>query len=200
MTFLDEPPETGETRALHDADRADGGYVWNVTRLWCRRPDVFESFTALRATLMGASSLTDRDWAVLVVATASTLGDSYCSLAWGRKLAGLSDEQTAAEVVRGVGRPAGLSERERALAGWARQVVRDPNATSGADVGRLRAAGLDDREIFEATVFVAFRLAFSTVNDALGAGPDLQLAQAAPDSVRAAVSYGRPPAAAPSQP
>ena len=43
-------------------------------------------------------------------------------------------------------------------------------------------------EIFEATAFVAFRLAFSTVNDALGAQPDWQLVAAAPQRVRAAVS------------
>ena len=39
------------------------------------------------------------------------------------------------------------------------------------------ASGLD-------TVFVAFRLAFSTVNDALGARPDWQIAAAAPATIR----------------
>jgi hypothetical protein len=71
--------------------------------------------------------------------------------------------------------------------------VRDPNATTKADIERLRELGLGDREIFEATVLVAFRLAFSTINDALGAAPDKQLADTAPAPVRAAVDYGRPP-------
>ena len=35
----------------------------------------------------------------------------------------------------------------------------------------LRDAGFDDAQIFAITVFVAARLAFSTVNDALGARP-----------------------------
>jgi hypothetical protein len=35
------------------------------------------------------------------------------------------------------------------------------------------------------------------VNDALGAGPDEELAAAAPESVRAAVGFGRPAGAAP---
>jgi hypothetical protein len=43
------------------------------------------------------------------------------------------------------------------------------------------------------TAFIDFRLAFSTINDALGAAPDLEVAAAAPEPVRAAVSYGRPP-------
>ena len=51
---------------------------------------------------------------------------------------------------------------------------------------KLRELGLGDREIFEATAFVAFRLAFSTINDALGAAPDKQLADTAPTQVRAA--------------
>jgi uncharacterized peroxidase-related enzyme len=198
-TFLGEPPASEETRAAYDADRDSDGYVWNVTRLWSWRPDLYESFAGLRTALMDSSALTDRDWAVLVTATASERDDSYCAFAWGAKLAKLSDDETAARVL--AGEPATeLSEREVALAEWARQVVRDPNATSEQEVGRLREVGLGDREIFEATAFVAFRLAFSTVNDALGAAPDQQLADAAPDAVRAAVTYGRQPAAAPSRP
>lgn len=199
-TFVDEPPETDDSRRLYDEERAEDGYVWNVTRLWCWRPDTYEAFTHLRAELMTGSALTDRDWAVLVTATASALGDSYCSLAWGPKLAKLAGVEAAAGLIRGVERPAGLTEREAALAAWARALVRDPNGTSPADVERLRGAGLGEREIFEATAFVAFRLAFSTVNDALGAGPDRQLADAAPEAVRAAVGYGRPAPAEPSLP
>jgi hypothetical protein len=53
---------------------------------------------------------------------------------------------------------------------------------------------LSEREIFEATVFVALRLAFSTVNDALGVRPDWQVADAVPPEVRRAVTFGRPSA------
>ena len=42
------------------------------------------------------------------------------------------------------------------------------------------------------TLFVAARLAFSTVNDALGAAPDRELTERAPAPVRAAVTFGRP--------
>lgn len=77
---------------------------------------------------------------------------------------------------------------------WARQVVRDPNQTTEGQVESLRSAGLGDQTIFEATTFVAMRIAFSTVNDALGAPPDLQLAEDAPEAVRRAVTFGRVPA------
>jgi alkylhydroperoxidase family enzyme len=77
---------------------------------------------------------------------------------------------------------------------WARKVARDPNATTPADIQALRDAGLDDGQIFAITTFVALRLEFSTVNDALGAQPDAQLAESLSQEVREAVTFGRPPA------
>jgi uncharacterized peroxidase-related enzyme len=193
--FLGEPPASETTEAAYAADREADGYVSNVTRLWGWRPDLDASFSALRASLAGSSALTERERAVLVSSAVAACNDSYCSLAWGPRLARLTDDETAAQVIAGLPAPA-LSEREAALADWARHVVRDPNSTTSDHVARLREVGLGDREIFEATALVAFRLAFSTVNDALGAAPDRQLADAAPDTIRAAVSYGRAPSSA----
>lgn len=198
-TFLDEPPAGSAAASVYASDRDSDGYVWNVTRLWGWRPDLYQAFADLRTNLMRDSALTDRDWAVLVTSTAAQLGDSYCVLAWGAKLAKLSDAETAAQVVAGASAPQ-LSEREAALSAWARRLVHDPNGTTENDVERLRAVGLGEREIFEATAFIAFRLAFSTVNDALGAAPDKQLADAAPEPVRAALSFGRAPSPEPSLP
>ena len=75
-----------------------------------------------------------------------------------------------------------------------------PGETTDADVANLRHLGVDDQTIFEATAFIALRLAYSTINGALGAAPDRQLAEAAPPLIRAAVSYGRPPSAESSSP
>ncbi len=130
---------------------------------------------------------------MLNTAAAAARTDSYCSLAWGHRLANLSDAETAASVVTDEA-AAGLSERESSLAAWARQVVRDPGKTTQDDVTHLREVGLSDREIFEATAIVALRLAFATINAALGAAPDRQLADAAPEQLRTAISFGRAPA------
>ena len=77
----------------------------------------------------------------------------------------------------------GLSEDERAMAIWARKIVRDPNATTAADIGSLRDVGFSDSQIFAMTVFVALRLAFSSINDALGVKPDPELFASAPEQV-----------------
>ena len=195
--FLAEPPRTDQSEAAFAADREEDGYVHNYTRLWAWRPGLWESFGKLREELMGASALSDREWAVLLAGTVAQRGDSYCSLAWAPRLTDRLGAEASAQVLAGRAAPE-LSEREAALAEWARQVVRDPNATTDEDVTRLREAGLDDREIFEATAFVAFRLALSTINDALGAQPDAQMAEAAAPEIRDVVTYGRPAAAEPS--
>jgi alkylhydroperoxidase family enzyme len=76
---------------------------------------------------------------------------------------------------------------------WARKVVRDPNSTTSDDVQNLRDAGFTDTQIFAITTFVALRMAFSTVNDSLGARPDKELVSLAPAPVADSVTYGRKP-------
>ncbi len=127
---------------------------------------------------------------MLITALASTLGDSYCSLAWGGRLAERSTPETSAGVL--TGDDSGLTEDEQALAAWARLVARDPNGTTAADLEPLRAVGYTDAGIVAVTTFVALRLAWATVNDALGLRPDAELGASVPPEVRAAVSYGRP--------
>jgi len=160
-------------------------YVWNVSRLWAHQPGTLKQLFGLMSEAFTPSGLTFRQRGILVTAAASALGDSYCSLAWGGKLGKALDAAV------------GLTDQERAMAAWARKVARDPNATTPADVQALRDSGLDDGQIFASTAFVALRLAFSTINDSLGAQPDAQLAQSLPREVREAVTYGRPAAQAP---
>jgi uncharacterized peroxidase-related enzyme len=188
--FLSTPSSSEASSALYARDIADGGYVSNLARLWAWRPDVFDAFVSLRTLLTEKATLSLRERAILVCATAANVGDSYCALAWGTRLASETDPTTAAEVLQRKEASA-LTARERALATWAGQVVRQPNAITAEDVDVLRRAGITDEETFNATLFVAFRLAFSTVNDALGARPDGPLAAGAPATVRDAINYGR---------
>jgi uncharacterized peroxidase-related enzyme len=187
--FLAAPADTPERQRLFDEDLNGQGYVANVTRLWAYQPAMLDGLSDLMGKATEAGSLTLRQRAVLVLATASTLGDSYCSLAWGKKLADKAGADVAAGVLRG--EDDGLDEAELALARWARRVVDDPNAVGAEDVDALRAAGFDDGQIFAITTYVAMRLAFSVVNDALGARPDAALGTLVPDVVVDAITFGR---------
>jgi alkylhydroperoxidase family enzyme len=192
MTFLAEPPASPGATAEYSADLDSDGYVNNLTRVWAWRPDVLAAYRATTGALTGDTTLSAREIALLVTATAAARHDAYCGLAWGRRLARAASPSVAAGVL--AGSPQGLTARETALVAWCRSVAGDPNGTTDGDVTGLREAGLTDREIFEATTYIALRMAFSTVNAALGAAPDPQLADSVPAEVRTAVTYGRPPA------
>ncbi len=188
--FLSAPKHTPETQHLFDDDLKGVGYVTNVSRLWAYLPTALEGLSDLMGQATVAGALTHRQRAVLVTAAASTLGDSYCSLAWGKKLAAETGPEVAAAVIRGAYED--LDPSEQALAQWARAVATDPNAIEARGVQQLRDAGFNEAQIFAITTFVALRLAFSTINDALGAGPDSQLGTSTPAPVLSAVTFGRP--------
>ncbi|MFB4280499.1 carboxymuconolactone decarboxylase family protein [Nonomuraea sp. MTCD27] len=191
MTGFLEPAElTPQVRRLFDDDLAGTGYVMNLTRLWAHDPAAMEGLFTLLRHAAESGGLDVRTRGVLVAACASAMGDSYCSLAWGSRLAEAAGAPAASGVLRGD--DDGLTPGERAMAVWARKVARDPNGTGPADVQELRDAGLPDGQIFAITLFVALRVAFSTVNDALGAHPDAELRTTVPPPVLAAVTYGRP--------
>jgi len=188
--FLAVPETSAEVQRLYDADIEKIGFVMNASKMWAHHPAVHHSLFDLIDQTARAASLTYRQRGVLIAACASALGDSYCSLAWGNRLAREASGEVAGAVLRGDDDH--LDQGERALARWARQVARDPNGTSEGDVQELREAGFDDSQICALTVFLGLRVAFSTVNDALGARPDRQLGEQATPSVLDAITYGRP--------
>ena len=108
-------------------------------------------------------------------------------------------------------KPSGLSFRQRGILvaaaasalgdsycslAWGGKLGKVSDAATAAGVLDGSDAGLDDGQVFAITAFVALRLAFSMINDSLGAQPDAELAQSLPREVREAVTYGRPVAQA----
>jgi uncharacterized peroxidase-related enzyme len=188
--FLAAPTHTPASQRLFDNDVDAVGYATNASRLWAHMPATLDGLSDLMDQVTRAGSLSLRQRALLVTAAASTLGDSYCSLAWGKRLAAELGSEVAAAVIRGADDD--LAAEDRALTRWARAVTTDPNTVEAGDVQGLRDAGFDETQIFAITTFVALRLAFSTINDALGAAPDSQLGRSTPAPVLSAVTFGRP--------
>ena len=190
--FLREPDPTPQQQRLYDEDVETMGFVMNLTRGWAWEPELTDDLFGLMRTAVKTAGLSYQERALVVVAAAAGLGDSYCALVWGTRLAEATDVSTAVGVV--IDDTDMLDARQRALANWARRVARDPNRTTAADVDTLREVGFDDRQILGLTTFVAARLAFAAVNDALGARPDGQVARDCPPELMRAIDFGRPPA------
>ncbi len=131
-SFLPEPEVTAAVEALYAEDVDGLGYVMNSTRLWGRIPEASAELFGLLDTVTDAGGLSFRHRAVLVTACASTLGDSYCSLAWGGKLAAKTDADLAAAILRGD--DSGLDPAERRLRpgrdGWRVTPTRQRRPTS----------------------------------------------------------------------
>ena len=86
-SFLADPPLDEAVQQLYDRDLEGLGYVMNLSKVWAQSPD---ALTMMSDAMRMASDLSDLDAderALLVVATASTMGDAYCSLSFGAKLA-----------------------------------------------------------------------------------------------------------------
>ncbi|MBI5088037.1 MAG: hypothetical protein HZB15_03980 [Actinobacteria bacterium] len=180
------PSAEHDVQARADAERL--GFVMNATRLWAHLPPAKQALFDLMEMAATSASLTFRQRAVLVTATAAGLGDPYCSLAWGSRLAGEAGPDVAAHVIRH--QRGSLEPADRVLAEWATKVVGDPTATTEHDIQPLRGAGFTDEQIFAMTLFVGLRVTFSLVNDALGAQPDDELIERAPAEVVAAIGLG----------
>lgn len=193
--FLRRAEVSDAAQAIFGEDVAELGFVMNASRLWAYQPDAMTGLFRLMGGVTSGRPFSMRERGILVAACASALGDSCCAFAWGTKLAGIADPGLAAGVLGGD--DSELSPAERAMATWARLVVRDPGHTTAGDVQALRDVGFSDGDIFAMTVYVALRLALSTVNDALGVLPDAEYATVAPAAVRAAITFGRAMAVSP---
>jgi uncharacterized peroxidase-related enzyme len=176
---------------MYTTDLRVQGYVSNQTRMWAHSPESLAALSYALTMAVDQAGVDVRQRALLVTSTAAAMGDAYCSLAFGSKLAASAGADVAAAAVSGDDDV--LPDQDRALVRWARQVARDPNGTRPEDVDRLRDAGYDDDQIFGITLLVALRIAFSTVNDALGAEPDQALLERAPQLLRDQVRFGRVP-------
>ena len=194
--FLREAPNTPEAETLLRDDVDEYGFVMNVSRLWSWQPKTVEDFFDLmgRAT---KDRLTFRERGLIVLATASSINDSYCSTAWAHKLTPTVGADVATAVLKGD--DTALTPTEQAMTSWIRRVMHSATTTTPHDIDELRQAGIDDDKIFAMTFYAAMRMAFSTFNNALGAHPDQQFRTAAAPQVLAGVDYGRPIGPEPAQ-
>ncbi len=188
MAFIETVPEaeaTGKLAALYAADLERVGYVANYTRIFSHRPEVYEAWAALNASIKANMDL--RRYELATLAAARALRSSYCCLAHGKVLLGTMSERELLELIQA---DAGLSPAEEALMAFAEKVTLQSHAVTQEDVDGLRAHGFSDPDILDIVLTASARNFFSRVLDALGALPDAAYRDLSPDLL-AALSVGR---------
>lgn len=168
--LLGEAEATPAGQAFADEEVATLGFVSNATRLWMHDPSLHEHLFELIIGSGRSAGLSVADRGVATILATAEVGDTYCPLAWGQKLATATSPELAASVLSRSDHL--LDARGKALAAWALKVASDPQRTNATDLDELRLAGFDDAQILNLTMFIALRIAFSTVNGALGARPE----------------------------
>ena len=196
MAFIEPLPEDrvdDRVRELYEADRERFGFVPNFTRVFARRPEVYQAWKQLNGAIKEAMGA--RRYELATLAAARRLGSSYCMLAHGKVLA---DSFLGTEALRQVAedhRAAGLDPVDVAVMDLAEKVAGDATSISEADVAPLRDLDFSDDEIFDVVLAASVRCFFSKTLDALDVQADAEYAEMEP-KLREALTVGRPISAA----
>lgn len=181
MAWIDvthEDDASGDLAAVYDGIASARGKLSNIMRVHSLRPRAMRAHMDLYLELLfSRSGLSRAERELIATVVSATNGCAYCTRHHAEALrAYWRDEVRVAAVTRDY-REAELSERERALCDYAVRLTREPAAVTEADVTRLRAAGLADRDVLDANLVTSY---FNFVNRiAEGLGVELSEEEAA---------------------
>ncbi len=180
MSFLEHVPAQSaseETRRMYERQAGFFGYLPNYATVFARRPEIMTLWAHLQAGIK--AHMPRCRYELITLVAAHELRSTYCCLAHSKNLL----ETFSADEIRRILVDDGasvLSTSEMAVVRHARLVARHADRVSADDVGRLRAAGFDDGEIFDITAAAAARAFFTKLVDGLGAEADAAYAELDP--------------------
>lgn len=133
------------------------GFVPNVFLGLAHRPEEFRAFFAYHDALMERDSgLTKAEREMIVVATSGANQCLYCVVAHGAILRIRARAPHLADQVATNWRKADITERQRAMLGFATRVSREAEAVSDADIAALEAHGFSREDIWDIGAIAAF--------------------------------------------
>jgi uncharacterized peroxidase-related enzyme len=193
LMFIDAIPEedaTDEVAAYYAGQRSAWGFLPNYAACFSSRPDVARAWNSLNATIRDA--MDRRRFELATIAAARELRSTYCTAAHSKFLRDVcGDGQSLIEIAQDTS-GASLEGLDREVYRFAAKVARDASSITGADVGRLREAGLSDAEVADVVFAVAARAFFTKVLDGLGAQLDVETAATFEPELLASMIVGRP--------
>ena len=152
---LEELPD--DVRERIEEVAAKTGFVPNVFLALARRTDEWRAFFAYHDALMERESgLTPAEKQLIVVATSAANDCLYCVVAHGAVARIRARNPLIADQVAVDWRKADLTERQRAMLGFAVRVAVEPWAVADADLEALRGHGFSDEDIWDIGAIAAF--------------------------------------------
>jgi uncharacterized peroxidase-related enzyme len=160
LTALDltaAAPLDSDIQAYFDKCTEKLGLIPNVLQAYAFDQVKLRAFMAMYNDLMLApSGLSKAEREMIAVAVSSENKCVYCLTAHGAALRQLTGDPALAEVIAQNWRAAPLDARQRAMLGFAVKLTRHPQDMDEADRAALRAAGFDDRDIWDIAAVAAF--------------------------------------------
>jgi uncharacterized peroxidase-related enzyme len=152
---LEDLPADIQERILAVQERS--GFVPNVFLALARRPDEFRAFVAYHDALMERDSgLTKAEREMIVVATSAARSCTYCVVAHGAILRIRAKDPNIADQVATNYRQAPITERQRAMLGYAVKLSLTPEEVVDADLAALTAAGFSTEDVWDISAVVSF--------------------------------------------
>lgn len=159
VTALDLPPGplSEPMQAAFDKCNEKLGFVPNVLVAYAHDDAKLSAFSGLYNDLMLAPSpLTKLEREMIAVVVSSLNRCYYCLTAHGAAVRALSGDPVLGELLVMNYRAAHLTPRHLAMLDFAAKVTQTPERIEEADRAALRAAGFDDRAIWDIAAVTAF--------------------------------------------
>lgn len=166
-----------QTRKMLEETRTERGEIPSFPHLMANNPPVFKAALGHFTEVMYGGNL-DVDLKQLAFVVVSQANEcAYCAATHGDELVntfGLPETYLEAIAERNY---AEFTDRQRAVAEFARQGATDPKRTTKDHVEALRATGFDDADVLELLTVVAQAAFANTIVDAMNILPNDQSAE-----------------------
>jgi uncharacterized peroxidase-related enzyme len=146
----DESQLPDRLQGLFGKAREAIGFVPNVFRAYSYRPERFSAwFAHYRQLHEPTEHLDEADRELIAVVVSAWNRCTYCVVAHGQALRRALGDEVVADYVATNWRHAGLDPRRSAICEFAEKLTARPHEMAESDLQALRAAGLDDHEVWD---------------------------------------------------
>ena len=152
---LEDLPDDIRARMLEVQEKA--GFIPNVFLTLAHRPDEFRAFFAYHDALMlRESGLSKAEKEMIVVATSGANDCLYCIVAHGAVLRVYAKNPLLGEQVAVNYREADITDRQKAMLGFALKIATRSAEIGEEDFRELHAHGFSDEDIWDIGAIAAF--------------------------------------------